>query len=56
MGEIADDTIDGFMCSWCGQCFEDEHGYPVVCKDCQEGYSDAALEKLGLQRATLKEL
>ena len=34
MGEIADDIIEGFQCSWCGVCFEEEHGYPVVCSSC----------------------
>ena len=34
MGEMADDIIEGFSCCLCGVYFEDEHGYPVVCKDC----------------------
>jgi len=34
MGEIADDMINGFQCSDCGTCFEEEHGYPVVCSSC----------------------
>lgn len=34
MGEIADDMINGFMCSNCGTCFEKEHGYPVLCGGC----------------------
>ncbi len=36
MGEIADDIINGFQCSWCGTCFEEEHGYPVACQSCWE--------------------
>ena len=36
MGEIADDMIDGFMCSWCGVYFENDHGYPVACDSCWE--------------------
>lgn len=36
MGDIADDIIDGFSCSWCGVYFVEEHGYPVICKDCYE--------------------
>lgn len=39
MGEIADDMIEGRMCSLCGCYFVDkakdeiyEHDYPVVCK------------------------
>lgn len=56
MGDIADDIISGFMCSWCGQCFEDEHGYPVVCDACGSGVSNTELKKAGLQRATKPEL
>lgn len=36
MGEIANDMIDGGSCSWCGTYFEEEHGYPVVCKSCSK--------------------
>lgn len=38
MGQMADDSINGFACSWCGEYFEDEHGYPVLCRKCY--YSD----------------
>ena len=55
MGQIAEDVINGFQCSWCGQLFKGEHGYPVVCYDCGHGVSNKELEKVGLQRATLKE-
>lgn len=34
MGELADDLIEGFSCSWCGIYFEEAHGYPVVCNGC----------------------
>ena len=34
MGDIADDMECGFQCSWCGVCFEEEHGYPVACDSC----------------------
>lgn len=34
MGQIADDIINGLQCSFCGVCFENEHGYPVACCDC----------------------
>ena len=37
MGELAQDKIDGFSCSWCGVYFEEEHGYSVLCDDCWEG-------------------
>lgn len=55
MGEIANDMIEGFSCSWCGIYFEGPHGYPVLCKECyhrdlKEARSD------GLQKATIKEL
>jgi len=59
MGQIAEDMVDGTCCQRCGMYFEDKanpdelptHDYPVVCKDCGKGYTDAALQKLGLQRA-----
>jgi len=54
MGQIADDIINGFQCSWCGICFKGEHGYPVACHDC---YDDATKEeRKDIQRATLEEL
>jgi hypothetical protein len=34
VGEIAEDMVDGWSCSWCGVYFEQEHGHPVLCKDC----------------------
>ena len=34
MGQIADDMINGRMCSECGICFKKEHGYPVLCDSC----------------------
>jgi len=58
MGEIADDKISGFNCSYCGVYFEKEHGYPVLCEDCWDNYmgSKKKLKKLGLQKARYKEL
>jgi hypothetical protein len=56
MGEMADDVINGFMCSWCGTCFDGEHGYPVLCFECRKGMKKKEMEKHGLQAATLKEL
>lgn len=38
MGEIADDTVNGDCCSWCGCYFKKGHGFPVVCKDCFYGW------------------
>lgn len=52
MGQMTDDIIDGFMCSHCGICFEEEHGYPVLCEDCHKedkGQSD-------IPKATIEEL
>ncbi len=56
MGEISDDIINGLSCSWCGIYFKEEHGYPVLCKDCQEDTNPKEMEDLGLQPATLKEM
>jgi hypothetical protein len=42
MGEIAEDTIDGFKCSWCGVYFEKENGFPVACDSCWEEALDDA--------------
>jgi hypothetical protein len=33
MGEIAEQILEGEMCSNCGVCFE-AHGYPVLCTEC----------------------
>lgn len=38
MGEIADDMVCGFQCSGCGVCFENEHGYPVLCGSCYKDW------------------
>ena len=35
MGDCADDLIDGSACYLCGQYHEEEHGYPVLCADCE---------------------
>ena len=71
MGEIADDIINGFQCSWCGICFEKEHDYPVACNDCWEEEKKEHPEKFekkkllgeiveihksGVQKAIYKEL
>jgi len=36
MGEIADMMINGSMCQYCGECFDDESGYPRSCESCRE--------------------
>jgi hypothetical protein len=62
MGVIADDMINGFMCSWCGICFEEEHGYPVLCRGCYKDWLDDGhtkkelLKEHGIQPAINKEL
>lgn len=53
---MGDDAVTGFQCSWCGICFEGEHGFPVVCFSCGEGFNNKELAKAGLQIATKKEL
>lgn len=54
MGDLADDAISGRSCSWCGIVFEQEHGYPVVCKGC---WSDASYaERDDVQEALHPEL
>jgi hypothetical protein len=50
MGDMADDIISGASCSWCGVYFKEEHGYPVVCKDCAKG-NKAQVKQAGLQVA-----
>jgi hypothetical protein len=47
MGDIADDIINGFQCSWCGVCFEEENGFPVACESCwAEALDDVKKGKL----------
>ena len=38
MGEIADATIHGDFCEWCGEFLGIGYGYPRKCKECQEEY------------------
>jgi hypothetical protein len=54
MGEIADDMIEGAICSRCGIYFQEEHGYPVVCKQCWKHATKQ--ERKHLQQATSPEL
>lgn len=54
MGQVADDMIEGFACSWCGIYFVESHGYPVLCRECFA--KSTKEERSGLQRATQKEL
>lgn len=42
MGEIAQDLVNGACCSYCGKYFEQDHGYPVLCKKC---WKSAAVEE-----------
>ena len=56
MGEIADDMIDGLMCSFCGTYFEEEHGYPVVCRGCWAGLTSQQIITGGHQKAVHKEI
>lgn len=46
MGQIADMIVNGEMCSHCGICFEEEHGYPVLCDNCfKEQQADKTINK-----------
>lgn len=56
MGEISDMIVHGQMCSDCGICFVEAHGYPVVCKSCAEAYSKRELVEDGLHVARYKEI
>ena len=38
MGQMADDCVNGLMCSLCGVCFKNENGFPVLCASCWEDY------------------
>ena len=57
MGELAQDKISGFSCSWCGVYFVDEHGYPVLCDSCWKDAIDkhksgkVIMNNFGLQKA-----
>jgi len=55
MGDIADDIIDGFQCSWCGVCFTQEHGYPVACNDCWKSATNQERSNSGVQKAIYPE-
>ncbi len=51
---IAEQVECGAHCSGCGVCFEQDHGYPVLCKSC---FQDRPKKyRIGLQRAFIKEL
>jgi hypothetical protein len=63
MGEIADDMVAGHSCSYCGIYFEDEHGFPVICRGCFRTWQrenrkgkKKFTQMTGLQVATIKEL
>lgn len=62
MGEIADDLIGGSCCNWCSCYFEEDHGYPVICRECFDEWveddngSKKKLDKLGLQIALESEV
>jgi len=56
MGEIANDMIDGLMCSLCGTYFEEEHGYPVVCRGCWGELTPEQIKKGGHQKAIHPEI
>jgi len=49
MGEIADLIIEGAMCPRCSAYFSEEHGFPVLCKECFDKETEE--ERAGTQRA-----
>ncbi len=55
MGQATDDLVNGFVCSYCGIFFQEEHGYPVICEDCWNDLTPAE-RKDAPQRATIEEL
>lgn len=54
MGEIADDIIDGLMCSHCSVYFVKAHGYCVLCEECFR--SENKEGQMVLKKATYKEV
>jgi len=52
MSEIAEDMVEGACCAHCGVYFEEDHGYPVLCKSCHK----ADRGESQLDKATNKEL
>lgn len=54
MGEMADELIYGACCELgCGTYFENDHGYPVICRGCWKNMSKS--ERKGHQLATEQE-
>ena len=56
MGEIADDMIDGTVCSDCGMFFNAKgesytHGYPVLCWDCWDDWKPSERRDAHVRRA-----
>jgi len=49
---LAEEMVDGEICSRCQMPFEKAHGYPVVCRFCAQGESAKDLRAEGLQIAT----
>ncbi len=55
MGEYAELLIEGGQCSGgCGVMFEEQHGYPVLCKSCWKQATPE--QRKTVQRARNKEL
>ena len=42
---IAEDMVNGEMCSHCGVYFEQEHGYPVLCDNCYKEQEEEFIEE-----------
>jgi len=61
MSEIANDMVAGACCCLCGVYFEEENGYPVLCRSCWAGVKGRArgrppITEEGWQETQEKEL
>ena len=60
-GQVADDMLEGFMCSNCGIYFDEPHGFPVLCDGCwktaeKEGRVKDGLADKCYQKSNIKEI
>lgn len=54
MGELAEDCVNGFCCSWCGIYFKEPYEYPVICKGCFRDFSHEYPSKKIAKKELLK--
>lgn len=56
MGEIAQDYYEGACCHDCMHYFEEDHGYPVLCKECwDEMVKDGEISKSEVKKGITKD-